>query len=380
MTDRCIPVWPNDLRELVPGDTDAVEALARDLLLLARDAAQARTAMAGVDAGGWAGTAADEFRELLRELPDRLVVAEEAFRAAGVALYQHVEVVTSARGVARSALELFESGNARTRAWLVQRDRLEAAMSASGPYVPRTLPAVSPDDPGEPERREARRRLQSALDEVDQSGNRAAARLRRAADEAPRGPRLRDRVLWGMRYAARAPVEYYRGIGEAAWDTGAFIVKASSAYALLNPRGALQDRIDLGRGLAYAVRHPLEAGSVMVDLQLLRDNPARWAGSASFDTALAAATAGTSAAVGVGSRAGGMSARLSALAVRAGVSPRLVALAGHRLVPPSPVDPVLQARDVATTADELADRRRAAELGRLSRRRQAAAGAGPASG
>jgi hypothetical protein len=379
MTDRCIPFWPSDPRELVPGDTDAVESLARDLLLLARDAAQAGTAMAGVDAAGWEGTAAEEFRELLRELPDRLAVAEEAFRAAGAALYQHVEVVAAARSTARRALELFESGNARTRAWLSDRARLEAATSTYGPYVPGSLPVVSPDDPGEPERREAQRRLQSALDEVERSGDRAAARLRRAADEAPRGSRLRDRVLSGMELAARSPVEYYRGVGEAAWETGTFVVKMSPTYAMLNPRGAMQDRMDLGLGVVYAAQHPLQAGSGMLDLELLKENPARWAGSFSFDAALATATAGGSGAVAVGSRTGRVATRLGALAIHAGVSPRLVALAGRRIVPPSPIDPMLQTRDVIGAAEELADRHRAAELGRLSRGRRAAPAPGSGS-
>lgn len=98
---------------------------------------------------------------------------------------------------------------------------------------------------------------------------------------------------------------------------------------------------DLARGLGWAVTNPLQAGSVMLDLEGLRRDPARWAGALVPNVVIAVGTMGSGAVASrVGRAAGTLKAARSAGDVMHGLRllGREVAVLGRNTwVPTDPV-------------------------------------------
>lgn len=347
---------------LVPGDVEALESLSRDLLLLARDAGRARAVLQDVRAGGWAGPAAREFGADVAKMPGRLGLAEEAFRAAGSALYLHAEVLTRARTEARAAVEQVARAEAATRAWveagggtLLGSFGTYRPVSSDGGPLARLVPVR---DPGDAERRAAERRLALAREEVHLSGQRAAIRLRRAGEAAPRGPGLMSKLSsWSVSFGA--------GVVEGGWETVRGIGMWSPLYFLASPEGYTRHKEDVVAGAVYGAGHPREFAAALLGVDTWREDPARALGELASGAALTAATFGVGAAAHAGGRAALGAERLGRVgttARRVGVptAPRPTLRQARREILDA-ADPRPTSSDVVATAEQVGCERRSGD-------------------
>lgn len=108
-------------------------------------------------------------------------------------------------------------------------------------------------------------------------------------------PKKRDGLLGGV-------VDFFAGAWDAVWGTVTFLWDLSSVRMILDPDGWAEDVGALGEGVWHGITNPLEFLEAIVDLEGLKDNPARWFGALAPDAVLAFFTAGsgTAARRGVG--------------------------------------------------------------------------------
>ena len=103
--------------DVVPGDADGVEAVARQLGGFAQAAAGAADQLRDVQAGSWVGPAGDAFRAQVGDLPKQLDRAAASFGAAQRALSAYAAVLHEARGAAARAIDLHADGDRATARW-----------------------------------------------------------------------------------------------------------------------------------------------------------------------------------------------------------------------------------------------------------------------
>lgn len=256
--------------DLVPGDVDGVEALARRLGGFAQAAAGAGDQLRDVQAGSWVGPAGDAFRAQVGDLPRQLDRAAASFAAAQRALSSYAHVLREARGTAARAVDLHGDGDRATARW-------QDATEPGG------------HDPGEDARAAARRLLADARARVAAAGDAAASRLRAAAEHAPKEPSLLSRAMHQVG-------QFLAGAGEATWGLLELGFRLSPVYALIDPEGFVEHGAGLVQGLVYGVQHPKEFAKAVLDWDTWKENPARALGHLVPDLILTLATAGGGAA------------------------------------------------------------------------------------
>lgn len=262
--------------QLVPGDADGVDALARRLGGFARAAAGAAAQLRDVQAGSWVGPAGDAFREQVGDLPRQLDRSAAAFGAAERALSDYADVLREARGTVARAADLYADGERATARWRQAQDEHAA-------------PGRAGADPGADERLAASRLLADARERVDAAGRAAAARLRSAAAHAPKEPSLLSRAMHQVG-------QFLAGAGEATWGLLELGFKLSPTYALIDPQGFVEHAGGLVQGLVYGVQDPKEFAKAVLDWDTWKENPARALGHLVPDLLLTLATAGAGAA------------------------------------------------------------------------------------
>lgn len=339
--------------DLVPGDADGVEALARRLGGFAQAAAGAGDQLRDVRAGTWVGPAGDAFRAQVGDLPRQLDRAAASFAAAQRALSSYAAVLREARGSAARAVDLHADGDRATARWQDARAdhaRVEAAARTSAAAVGKPDPGPLPGgpggrDPGEDERAAARRLLADARERVADAGDAAASRLRAAAESAPKEPSLLSRAMHQVG-------QFLAGAGEATWGLLELGFTLSPAYALIDPESFVEHGAGLVQGLVYGVQHPKEFAKAVLDWDTWKENPARALGHLVPDLLLTLATAGAGAA-GRGARGLGAVGDLSAArrGLDGGEDVAALAQAPRR----APLDSVLEPRfgdQVARVVDD----------------------------
>ncbi len=306
-------------QQLVPGDPDEVDALARRLDTFASAAESGGSRLRGIGRDGWVGVAAEAFRDQVDEVPDKLLKGSRAFGQAAAALRSHARVLRAAQEQARRAMQLWDEAEAASRAWAHQREAwAEAERSAAARRTdPPAGSAPSGTDPGAAGRARALDLLDDARRDVRRSGAAVAGELHEAADLAPDEPSLLSK-------AVDAVVSFGKGAGEATWGLAEFAFKLSPQYAMIDPKGYLEHLEGLGKGLAYGAQHPKEFGKAIIDYDTWKEDPARALGHLVPDLLLTVATAGAGGAAR-GATAASRLERLGLSAERAGTNlfPRL---------------------------------------------------------
>lgn len=303
MSDLAVAASP---RELIPGDPDGVEAVARRFDTYADGATEAAARLRDIDAGAWVGEAANAFRGAIGDIPEKLERGSRAFSEAGSALFDYARALRDAQAKAVQALEGFREAETATSAWSSQVDRYESDLKsteAAGTPPPFGPPPPSVD-PGAAGRSQATSLLEEARADVEEAAERAAARLEEAGDQAPDEPGLLSKA-WDQ------ISEFGKGVGEATYGLLEFGFKLSPTYALINPEGYVENLEALGKGLAYGVTHPVEFGKAVLDWETWKENPARALGRLVPDLVLAVTTAGAGAAAVRGIRAARATQRLA---------------------------------------------------------------------
>jgi uncharacterized protein YukE len=271
-TSALVPELPlaTYARELVPGDPDDVDDLAAQCQRFAEGASDAARRVRGLTLGGWVGQAAEAFAHEIDDQPRRLEKAADAFTAAARALRLHAAELRHAQDGAAAAIRLWQD-------------------AARPPPVPVDAAAVT-EDAGSADRTRAERMVLDAREAVAISDRAVNAALGDAGDAAPDRPGLLSRALHALSSFGEGAVEATVGIVE-------FAYRLSPAYQLIDPKGYLENLENLGKGLAYGIKHPDEFGKALLDWETWKDDPARALGHLLPDLLLALATAGGGTAV-----------------------------------------------------------------------------------
>gem|GEM_PF-2431352 len=285
----------------MPGNPDELDRLAARLSVFGDGMSDAGAALTNVQAVGWRGPAAEAFSGLLDEQPDKYRTAGSSFTEAVGAIRSYTSVLRDAQAEAGRAVSIYEDAARASQTWQRSRsaheDAVRSAQSAGDP--PPTGPAPPSTDPGGADRAASRQLLSSAREQVRAQGQRAAATLSAAADEAPDEPGLFDKVMGGIGDFFGGVWEGIVGIAE----TVVLIAELSPVRMLIDPEGWARDVTDLGKGLWYGVTHPVEFAKLLVDWETWKDNPLRAFGKLIPDIAIAIATAGAGTAASRGSQA-----------------------------------------------------------------------------
>jgi hypothetical protein len=177
----------HDPRALIPGDPASVVANATALQARASHVERAGDGLADIDAGGWRGTAADEFHDKFSYESNRWYSAANSLATAGDSLTTYGHALEWAQGRAAEAIRLWDEAEAESA----------RAYGAYQQAVARAIPGqlVAPFlDTGEPGRQAACDTLRIARDQVETAGNAAVRFLGQEADAAPEKSSWLDKV------------------------------------------------------------------------------------------------------------------------------------------------------------------------------------------
>jgi uncharacterized protein YukE len=194
-------------QQLVPGDPDEVDVLARRLDGFARSADTGGRRLHGLGRDGWTGTAAQAFRGQVDEVPDALQTGARAFGQAGQVLHTHADVLRQAQAQARRAMALWDEAETATRVWGQQRaawDEAQRASAARG-AAPPSGGAPAGSDPGAGDRARALDLLDGARHEVRRSGAAVSRELHEAAGPPPTSRGCSDGPSTRWSASARGP-------------------------------------------------------------------------------------------------------------------------------------------------------------------------------
>ncbi len=104
----------------MPGDPDAVEALARRLGAYAEGAGQAAARLRAIDSGAWVGEAADAFRAVIDEIPTKLEAGAGAFAEAADALGSYTATLRRAQDTALQVASILAEADHQSSTWSAQ--------------------------------------------------------------------------------------------------------------------------------------------------------------------------------------------------------------------------------------------------------------------
>ena len=181
-----LPAPGTTLREVLPGTPEDLDQLADMLDSYVDGAVAASRGLRAMDSGGWIGEAADAFWSSVGDVLKKLDDAAWAFQEASLALRTYAGALRQAQGDIRRALTLIDEADRESRIWSAKNtDALVENVTA--PYTGSLAP-ISPDDPGQPLRRQADTLIAEAKDRLVSAARHAAERLRTAADHAPDKP------------------------------------------------------------------------------------------------------------------------------------------------------------------------------------------------
>jgi hypothetical protein len=277
---------------LIPGDPEAVEWLAREYGRYAAGACDAARALRRIDTGSWVGPAGASFRAAIGEIPAKLDRGQSAFARAAGALADYARVLRDAQADAAAAVRRYADGEAATASWRGQvaaheqaRSEEEARAAAAGRTPPPDTGRPSSYDPGADDRAAAEHLLQSAQQRVEAAARRSAAVVQDARQGAPHEPGLLSRAL-------HAAGSFFAGAGEATWGLAKLTFELSPTYALVDPKGFLDNAENLAKGVVLGIEHPKELGKALIDYDTWKRDPARALGHLVPDLVLMLATAG----------------------------------------------------------------------------------------
>lgn len=285
----------SDPEVLVPGSPHTVRLDADDLEARAREMSDAAERIRARTVEGWSGATAEGWVTHQAGLSTTCDAVADVYLAVAAALRRHGDVLAEARRDAQDAVDL----------WHGRRGVEE---------VPRCLGAVawSPADgsgwlagsPATPEQRaEAELLLAAARAEVRSSGAELAGLLRELSAGLPDG-------RWHTGQFFQGVLDWARGIVTLAWSL-------SPLRTVVDTKGALADYAEMSAGVISTWRSfetdPYNTTALVLDAQVLQDDPALWWGRAAPDLALAVAPGSVSSGSALLSRSSATAARVTSV-------------------------------------------------------------------
>ena len=174
----------DDPKQLVPGNAANITATARALRTRAGELEQAGVGLSRIDtAEGWSGPAGDAFRAKFHGQPRSWLTAGDSFLEAAAALDTYASTLTWAQGQAQQAINEWNAAQTATK--LAQTEyQTYQQQGGTQPF----------QDPGESGRATAKKTLDSARTNLENSGNTAATMVGTARDRAPEKPGFWSKV------------------------------------------------------------------------------------------------------------------------------------------------------------------------------------------
>ncbi|MGW1679821.1 putative T7SS-secreted protein [Saccharopolyspora sp. NPDC002376] len=265
-------------QDLIPGEPEVSLEWADHLSKIGDACEQCATGFAKIDAGGWTGQAADAAREQLQQVaPAAYRNAADAFHAAADALRTFAGVLADAQRRAAEAQKAIEAADVTTEQAQIQHQR-------SGNPMPFR-------DPSAAQRAAAQNTIATAKAEVARADAEASRIVMEATGRAPEAPSF-GRQMWenakdGFQTAGSALWSFGAGVVDAGVGLGTMAWQAvkitSPGFAITHPEEAQQFNATIAAGVQGFQSDPLgslwKTTKTVVDVDGLRQDPMRWAGS-----------------------------------------------------------------------------------------------------
>jgi hypothetical protein len=270
----------------IPGDPYFLQSLAAQLGSLGVEVDEVRSGLSGLESVKWDGEAAEAFRGVMRQQPNRYADAAESLTMAAGAISTYSAVLEDAQMLAVRAGDLAAEAQIAPQRW-------EASASNTG------------NDPGAEGRMLAEQINLGVRADLAAASAALVATLRQAEVNAPRRPSLLHELMAdAWHYSVSVPGDVAIGFGRGAWGVvdGVYQLGKLGAEATnplmgaLDPAGREQADHELREISSEAWDHPLAFAKVMgegiVDWNEWSRNPAEALGELLPAVALTVATAG----------------------------------------------------------------------------------------
>jgi hypothetical protein len=220
-----------DPTQLVPGDPDELEDLARTLGRFAHGMGDGADRLGRIKAGSWKGHGGNAFRGILDKQPAKFGTASDAFGQAQLAISRYAGELRDAQRSAVLAVGQYGAAERATAGW-----------NRKG------------SDPGEADRDGAHRMLNGARDRVEVAALRAARTLDAAAHGAPKKPGIWHRLAGGIeslvgRRAGHELIDIGKGMADGIKDMATGLWTLTGAV-LTNPSKFARAWSSLGMTMA----------------------------------------------------------------------------------------------------------------------------------
>ncbi|NTW40363.1 MAG: hypothetical protein HGA44_10830 [Cellulomonadaceae bacterium] len=261
---------------LVPGTVEALHADADDMRSRATELADNADGPISRAVTSWVSVNATASTQNRAALAGELNAVADVYRAVGIVLDAHAEVLAWGQRQAQVAIELWAEGVRRGVA--SGSGVLTPAGHARGPFgtAPEAFPAT---DAGASLRRMAQAALGEARREVRCSQVAAARVLDDFSDAMPDGQFHVEDFLGGVG-------DWFTRIASLVW-------RFNTIRLAVDGDAMIDDARQVGQGVwgtaAYLTDDPTQAVPVLLNTQLLADRPGRWWGQMAPDIALAVA-------------------------------------------------------------------------------------------
>ncbi|NUU21165.1 MAG: RHS repeat protein, partial [Streptomycetaceae bacterium] len=269
--------------QLLPGDIDALEALARQLKAFEGSAGQSAQRIRELDNPClWTGKASEGFREDMGELPKKLEKASSAFLSASTALFDCARKMRDLRTRCQNeVIPKASSAAAVTANWNAAKAEYDAAV-ARGEDKTMSLMKPAKSDPGDTMMDDAKDILKKLRDDWNDAEDDAAKILKDKADDAPKGG---DKVLDAFK-------DFLGGAWDATLDLASTAYNLSPIRAAIDPEGYYTDLSAMKQGIVFAATNPVDFAKAAVSWDEWLKNPFRAAGMLVPDLVLTTATGG----------------------------------------------------------------------------------------
>jgi hypothetical protein len=171
-----------DPKALIPGSPEAVTHAAETLVAQGGKLQTIGQDLGTVRIDGWLGPASTAFWDGFTPEKPKWLTGQAALQSAAEALHGHAETLRWAQSTAADAIDLWERGEAATKAAKTQFDQDLVSAKESGA----TTPSFS--DPGEELRQQARELLQRARTQLAEAGGTTASAITGHGGGAPNSP------------------------------------------------------------------------------------------------------------------------------------------------------------------------------------------------
>lgn len=270
--------------DLLPLNAAAAGAVATRLIEMSRSLGDANQTLESLRSmPEWKGDAGRAFEARVEKLPPESAKGCEVFDVCGRQFRLLAETIANATPQIVDAFSQYQMAKTQSARW--ERGVAEAFRTGEAPAgLPR-------HDPGHEMAEHAIARYAEAKEAMAKAVDDAGGTLVLAGEVAP--------GFGDLLGGGPGVLETVGGIGLGIWDglwgAAEFAGDFNPTRMVIDPGGYLDDLKDVGTGLKYLWDNPDQIDDILLDLEMLREDPARWFGQmVAVELLLAVSTQGAS--------------------------------------------------------------------------------------